>query len=99
MKELKKENRDTSNAMMLPRQSNNNKKYEIKRKNSFEGKPKMTGMAAIHSKMENQKPKKTITRPQTSVIQKGGLMKDKTGIPGVKSGISKPRKFGRENPR
>ena len=55
VKELKKENRDTSNTLMLPRQANNSKKYELKRKNSFEGKPKLTGLAAIQNNIEDPK--------------------------------------------
>lgn len=55
VKELKKENRDQSNALMLPRQANNSKKYELKRKNSFEDMSKLTGMAAINSNIDNSK--------------------------------------------
>ena len=47
VKELKREDRDTSNTLMLPRQATNSTKYELKRKNSFEGKQKLTGLAAI----------------------------------------------------
>lgn len=83
VKELKKENRDTSNALMLPRQANNSTKYELKRKNSFESKQKLTGMAAIQNNIEKGIKKTTSERPQTaSLYQKGGPAK-KSGIPGV----------------
>ncbi len=69
---------------MLPRQSNNSKKYELKRKNSFEGKKKLTGMAAIQRNLENKKLRKTnSTRPQTAAYSKGNLVKPRTGIPSL----------------
>lgn len=84
MKELKKEDRDTSNKMMLPRQANNSKKYELKKKNSFESKQKLTGMAAIQINIENKKVSKTkSSRPQTAMYKKGNLAKPKTGIPSI----------------
>lgn len=83
--------------MMLPRQANNSKRYELKRKNSFDSKPKLTGMAAINNKIEKQKPKKAGLRPQTAINQKGTLMKAKTGIPGVKSGIPEAHKGGKQH--
>jgi len=83
VKELKKENRDTSNALMLPRQSNNSKKYELKRKNSFENKPKLTGMAAIQNNMDNKITKTNSTRPQTANYAKGNPVKSQTGIPSI----------------
>lgn len=91
VKELKRENRDTSNTLMLPRQAANTKVYELKRKNSFESKPKLTGLAAIQNNMENQKPKKTQSnRPQTAAYQKVNPIK-KSGIPGFggQSGIKR----------
>ncbi len=83
---------------MLPRQANNSKKYELKKKEAFDSKPKLTGMAAIRSKIDKQEPKKKVTRPQTAQLQKGGLMKPKSGIPGLKSGIPKMKK-GPETPK
>ena len=88
VKELKKENRDQSNALMLPRQANNSKKYDLKRKNSFENKPKLTGLAAIQNNMDNgsklKKATSTTTRPQTAAFQKDSSLKHpKTGIPGL----------------
>jgi hypothetical protein len=96
VKELKKENRDISNALMLPRQANNSKKYELKRKNSFDSKPKLTGLAAIQNNIEGQKLKKTTsTRPQTAAYQKveSGLKKPSSGIPGLGGGsaLRKPK--------
>ncbi len=55
-------------------------------------------MAAIRSKIDKQEPKKKVTRPQTAQLQKGGLMKPKSGIPGLKSGIPKMKK-GPETPK
>lgn len=76
VKELKKENRDTSNPLMLPRQATNSRQYELKRKNSFDGKPKLTGLAAIQSNMEEPKMKNNqSTRPNTAAYQKGNLIK------------------------
>jgi kinesin family protein 2/24 len=95
VKELKKENRDQSNALMLPRQANNSKKYELKRKSSFENMPKLTGMAAIQNNMDGSKLKKNVsTRPQTAALEKGSQIKQKggigSGIPGVKKTLKKP---------
>jgi kinesin family member 2/24 len=88
VKELKKENRDTSNTLMLPRQATNSTKYELKRKNSFEGKAKLTGLAAIQSNLE-QKQKKTLsTRPQTAAFEKGNPLK-KSNLPTLGGGINK----------
>jgi kinesin family protein 2/24 len=104
VKELKKEQRDNSNAMMLPRQSNNSKKYELKRKNSFEGKKKLTGMAAIQNNLEGQKMKKNVsTRPQTAAYEKGGLMgghktETKSGIPGLGGAKGGYRKMKSQQP-
>lgn len=64
---------------MLPRQATNSTKYELKRKNSFEGKQKLTGLAAIQKNMES-KVEIPGVRPQTAAPQKGGQIK-KTGIP------------------
>jgi hypothetical protein len=77
---------------MLPRQSNNSRKYELKRKDSFDSKPKLTGMAAIKSKIQDQESKKKVVRPQTAQMQKAAIIKAKSGIPGLKSGIPKTKK-------
>lgn len=79
VKELKREDRDTSNTLMLPRQATNSTKYELKRKNSFEGKQKLTGLAAIQKNIES-KPEPQGVRPQTAAPQKGNPIK-KSGIP------------------
>lgn len=74
---------------MLPRQANNSKKYELQRKNSFEGKPKLTGLAAIQNNLENKKMvKNQSTRPQTAAYQKGNQMKSKSGI--AHAGLNNP---------
>lgn len=74
---------------MLPRQSNNSKKYELQRKNSFEGKPKLTGLAAIQNNLENKKMvKNQSTRPQTAAYQKGTQLKNKSGL--SHAGLSNP---------
>ena len=84
---------------MLPRQSNNSKKYELKRKNSFEGKKKLTGMAAIQSNLENKKLGKTnSTRPQTAAYSKGNLVKPRTGIPSLGGNGIKKTKSDNSNP-
>ena len=76
---------------MLPRQSNNSKKYELKRKSSFEGKPKLTGMAAIQNNFEDKKITKTnSTRPQTAAYTKGNIVKPRTGIPSIGGGAPSP---------
>jgi hypothetical protein len=64
---------------MLPRQATNSTKYELKRKNSFEGKQKLTGLAAIQKNMES-KVEAAGARPQTAALQKGNPTK-KSGIP------------------
>jgi len=84
VKELKREDRDTSNTLMLPRQATNSTKYELKRKNSFEGKQKLTGLAAIQKNMES-KQESQATRPQTAALQKGNPVK-KSGIPTLNAG-------------
>lgn len=88
VKELKKENRDTSNTLMLPRQATNSTKYELKRKNSFEGKAKLTGLAAIQNNLE-QKQKKTVSnRPQTAAFEKGNPLK-KSNLPTIGGGLNR----------
>ena len=81
VKELKREDRDTSNTLMLPRQATNSTKYELKLKNSFEGKQKLTGLAAIQKNMES-KVEAPGVRPQTAAPQKGNPVK-KSGIPSL----------------
>ena len=88
VKELTKENRDTSNPLMLPRQSTNSTKYELKRKNSFD-KPKLTGLAAIQSNIDVGSSKKpAITRPQTAAYEKAGIAK-KSNLPTIGGGNPK----------
>lgn len=61
--------------------------------NSFEGKKKLTGMAAIQSNLENKKISKTnSSRPQAAAYTKGNPVRPRTGIPGIGGGVNPPLK-------
>lgn len=80
---------------MLPRQASNTHKYEVKRKNSIEEKPKLTGLQAI---MQNQEQSKVVARPQTAASSKIAKPKPRSGIPGIGGAKPQPRTKARTDP-